>query len=101
MIMVMMMMVVVLMHDDNDEEVPAGVLKDGEIESDPEDRVNNGDDLFNQRDRTTVIVDKMNLIMSVKLSNERSGTREEFIDMVSRCKSVGVNIYVDGVINHM
>jgi len=31
----------------------------------------------------------------------RSGTREEFIDMVSRCKSVGVNIYVDGVINHM
>ena len=43
----------------------------------------------------------MNLIMSVKLSNERSGTREEFIDMVSRCKSVGVNIYVDGVINHM
>ena len=38
----------------------------------------------------------------IKLSLElRSGTREEFINMVSRCKSVGVNIYVDGVINHM
>ncbi len=24
-----------------------------------------------------------------------------FVDMVSRCKAVGVNIYVDAVINHM
>ncbi len=31
----------------------------------------------------------------------RSGGRDEFIDMVSRCKAVGVNIYVDAVINHM
>ena len=31
----------------------------------------------------------------------RSGTRDEFIDMVNRCHAVGVNIYVDAVINHM
>ena len=31
----------------------------------------------------------------------RSGTRAEFISMVSRCKAVGVDIYVDAVINHM
>jgi len=31
----------------------------------------------------------------------RSGTREEFIDMVRRCKAVGVDIYADAVINHM
>lgn len=31
----------------------------------------------------------------------RSGTREEFIDMVERCARVGVGIYVDAVINHM
>lgn len=31
----------------------------------------------------------------------RSGTRAEFVDMVSRCKAVGVDIYVDAVINHM
>ena len=31
----------------------------------------------------------------------RSGNREEFIDMVQRCSAVGVNIYVDAVINHM
>ncbi|MPY26227.1 alpha-amylase [Shewanella sp. YLB-07] len=31
----------------------------------------------------------------------RSGTREQFIDMVNRCKNVGVDIYVDAVINHM
>jgi alpha-amylase len=31
----------------------------------------------------------------------RSGTRAQFIDMVSRCKAVGVDIYVDAVINHM
>ena len=31
----------------------------------------------------------------------RSGTRAEFADMVSRCKAVGVDIYVDAVINHM
>jgi len=31
----------------------------------------------------------------------RGGTRAEFVDMVSRCKAVGVDIYVDAVINHM
>lgn len=31
----------------------------------------------------------------------RSGTRAEFIDMVNRCRAVGVDIYVDAVINHM
>ena len=31
----------------------------------------------------------------------RGGTREEFVDMVERCAAVGVDIYVDAVINHM
>lgn len=31
----------------------------------------------------------------------RSGTRAEFASMVQRCKAVGVDIYVDAVINHM
>ncbi len=31
----------------------------------------------------------------------RSGTREEFVDMVNRCAASGVEIYVDAVINHM
>lgn len=31
----------------------------------------------------------------------RGGTRAEFTDMVNRCNAVGVQIYVDGVINHM
>ncbi len=31
----------------------------------------------------------------------RGGSRGEFIDMVNRCKNVGVDIYVDAVINHM
>ncbi|XP_012724943.2 pancreatic alpha-amylase [Fundulus heteroclitus] len=31
----------------------------------------------------------------------RSGSEKEFIDMVTRCNNVGVNIYVDAVINHM
>ena len=31
----------------------------------------------------------------------RSGSRAEFSSMVSRCKAVGVDIYVDAVINHM
>ncbi|HEY1012502.1 MAG TPA: carbohydrate-binding module family 20 domain-containing protein [Herpetosiphonaceae bacterium] len=31
----------------------------------------------------------------------RSGTRAQFASMVSRCKAVGVDIYVDAVINHM
>ena len=31
----------------------------------------------------------------------RSGSRSEFANMVNRCKAVGVDIYVDAVINHM
>tara|TARA_R110001592_G_scaffold160851_1_gene393172 strand:- start:169 stop:2184 length:2016 start_codon:yes stop_codon:yes gene_type:complete len=31
----------------------------------------------------------------------RGGNRGQFIDMVTRCKAVGVDIYVDAVINHM
>ncbi|XP_046454250.1 alpha-amylase-like isoform X3 [Daphnia pulex] len=31
----------------------------------------------------------------------RSGSEAEFIDMVHRCNSVGVRIYVDAVVNHM
>lgn len=31
----------------------------------------------------------------------RSGSREEFISMVQTCKSVGVGVYVDAVLNHM
>lgn len=38
--------------------------------------------------------------VSYKLES-RSGTREEFADMVSRCKAAGVDIYADAVINHM
>ncbi len=33
--------------------------------------------------------------------HSRGGTRDEFIDMVERCKAVGVDIYVDAIINHM
>ena len=35
------------------------------------------------------------------LLESRSGTREQFVDMVQRCRAQGVNIYVDAVINHM
>ncbi|KAK7085956.1 hypothetical protein SK128_005871 [Halocaridina rubra] len=38
--------------------------------------------------------------VSYKLGS-RSGTEEEFTDMVQRCNAVGVRIFVDGVINHM
>ncbi|XP_076834577.1 amyAc_bac_euk_AmyA and Aamy_C domain-containing protein [Brachyhypopomus gauderio] len=31
----------------------------------------------------------------------RSGTEEELSDMITRCNDVGVNVYVDAVINHM
>ena len=39
--------------------------------------------------------------VSYSIDQSRSGTRAEFIDMVNRCKAVGVDIYVDAVINHM
>ena len=39
--------------------------------------------------------------VSYKLDRSRSGTRDEFVAMVSRCKGAGVDIYVDAVINHM
>jgi alpha-amylase len=39
--------------------------------------------------------------VSYRLDRSRSGTRAEFLDMVNRCKAVGVAIYADAVINHM
>jgi alpha-amylase len=39
--------------------------------------------------------------VSYSIDRSRSGTRAEFVDMVGRCKAVGVAIYVDAVINHM
>lgn len=39
--------------------------------------------------------------VSYKIDLSRSGTRDEFISMVRRCKDAGVGIYVDAVINHM
>ncbi len=39
--------------------------------------------------------------VSFSIDNSRSGTRAEFVDMVNRCAAVGVDIYVDAVINHM
>ena len=38
--------------------------------------------------------------VSYKLES-RGGNRAQFIDMVNRCKAVGVDIYVDAVLNHM
>jgi alpha-amylase len=38
--------------------------------------------------------------VSYKLES-RSGTRQEFAEMVTRCEAAGVDIYVDAVINHM
>ncbi|MFT4937452.1 MAG: alpha-amylase [Paraglaciecola sp.] len=35
------------------------------------------------------------------LLESRGGNRAEFIDMVQRCDAVGVDIYVDAIINHM
>jgi alpha-amylase len=35
------------------------------------------------------------------IAQSRSGTAAEFQDMVTRCHNVGVDIYVDAVINHM
>lgn len=39
--------------------------------------------------------------VSYSVARSRSGTGAEFQSMVSRCKAVGVGIYVDAVINHM
>jgi len=35
------------------------------------------------------------------LLESRSGTRAQFVSMVERCSAAGVNIIVDGVVNHM
>lgn len=35
------------------------------------------------------------------IGKSRSGTQAEFQNMVTRCRNVGVDIYVDAVINHM
>src|SRR5687767_14029593 len=37
--------------------------------------------------------------VSYKLES-RSGTRQQFVEMVRTCKQAGVDIYVDAVINH-
>ena len=39
--------------------------------------------------------------VSYSVALSRSGDSAQFVDMVTRCKSVGVGIYVDAVINHM
>lgn len=39
--------------------------------------------------------------VSYSIERSRSGTRAEFIDMLTRCRNAGVGIYVDAVINHM
>src|SRR5688500_18308055 len=39
--------------------------------------------------------------VSYSIDRSRSGNRAEFIDMVNRCLTAGVGIYVDAVINHM
>ena len=39
--------------------------------------------------------------VSYNIDLSRSGTRAEFTSMVTRCKAVGVDVYVDAVINHM
>ena len=39
--------------------------------------------------------------VSYSIAISRSGTEAEFVDMVTRCKAAGVDIYVDAVINHM
>jgi len=39
--------------------------------------------------------------VSYSIDRSRSGTRAEFVNMVTRCKAVGVDIYADAVINHM
>jgi alpha-amylase len=39
--------------------------------------------------------------VSYSIARSRSGTGDEFISMVQRCRAAGVGIYVDAVINHM
>jgi alpha-amylase len=39
--------------------------------------------------------------VSYSVARSRSGTGAEFAAMITRCKAVGVGIYVDAVINHM
>ena len=39
--------------------------------------------------------------VSYSIDHSRSGTRDEFIAMVRRCRARDVDIYVDAVINHM
>ncbi|MBI3567957.1 MAG: alpha-amylase family protein [Gemmatimonadetes bacterium] len=39
--------------------------------------------------------------VSYSIAKSQSGTRDDFVAMVSRCHAVGVDIYADAVINHM
>lgn len=39
--------------------------------------------------------------VSYTIDKSRSGTRAEFVNMVAACKSAGVDVYVDAIVNHM
>jgi alpha-amylase len=39
--------------------------------------------------------------VSYRIDKSRSGTRAEFVSMVQGCRNVGIDIYVDAIINHM
>jgi len=39
--------------------------------------------------------------VSYSIATSRSGSEAQFIDMVNRCNTAGVDVYVDAVINHM
>jgi alpha-amylase len=39
--------------------------------------------------------------VSYSIDRSRSGSRAEFLAMVAQCKTAGVDVYVDAVINHM
>ncbi|GAA3766847.1 carbohydrate-binding module family 20 domain-containing protein [Salinactinospora qingdaonensis] len=39
--------------------------------------------------------------VSYTIDQTRRGTRADFVDMVTRCRDVGVKIYVDAILNHM
>src|SRR5690348_7775230 len=39
--------------------------------------------------------------VSYSVERSRSGTRAELANMIARCRAVGVDVYVDAVVNHM
>ena len=40
-------------------------------------------------------------IVSYKIDQTRSGTREQLKDMIERCNKAGVRVYIDTIMNHM